>query len=430
MGRLDEYEIRHRAIQLHKKGTGFEKILRLVSRSRFWLTKWLRRFSEAGWEGLQDRSRAPKRIWRQTSKSLVQKILALRRELEAHQTRRSAFSGVGPEAIAWELQRRSVQTIPSLSTIARILFRHGRSKRAKRKSGSGHRQPYPAVKAIQMGDLHQTDLVGPRHLRGPKGVTRFYSFHTVDVVSHTVASSQFRDKQSSSLCRHLVSAWQQLGVPTASQIDNEMAATGGGRYPYSLSQVVRLHLLLGVHLVFIPPGEPGRNATVESFNELWQERVLRRHYCPTLAAIKRVDQRFLRYYHYHKPHRGLTQKEQGTRFPGVMRDRQWACVRHLPRRFGLEAYRDSKGHLRLPLAQGKVSFIRKVDPHGYIDVHGVPYFIRRKLAGQYIMATVFTLRKKLVIKQQGRNIKFFPFRHNESVVSPLLPIPRGRTQTS
>jgi len=79
------------------------------------------------------------------------------------------------------------------------------------------------------------------------------------------------------------------------------------------------------------------------------------------------------------------------------------------------------------LAQGKVSFIRKVDPHGYIDVHGVPYFIRRKLADQYIMATVFTHRKKLVIKQQGRNIKSFPFRHNESVVSPLLPIPRGRT---
>lgn len=100
MGKPDEYEVRHKAVQLYQKGMGFERILRLVSRSRFWLTKWLRRFKEAGWEGLQDRSRAPKRIWRRTAESLVQKILALRAEWEAHQTRRSAFSGIGPEAIA------------------------------------------------------------------------------------------------------------------------------------------------------------------------------------------------------------------------------------------------------------------------------------------------------------------------------------------
>lgn len=317
--------------------------------------------------------------------------------------------------------------MPALSTIARILARHGRSGRPQRRRSSHNRQPYPAPKALQMGDLQQTDLVGPRHLRGPKGVTRFYSFHTVDVVGHTAATSQFQDKQASSLCGHLAAAWRQLGVPTASQMDHEMAATGGGRYPYSLSQVVRLHLLLGVPLVFIPPGEPGRNATVERFNDLWQERVLHRHACPSLAALKRTAHRFLLYSHYHKPHRGLTQKPQGTRFPGVLRDRQWAALRPLPPGFELEAYRDSKGHLRLPLARGKVSFIRKVDPQGYLDLHGASCLIRRKLAGQYVMATVFTHRKKLVIKQEGRNVKWFPFPHKESLVSPLLPIPRGRT---
>lgn len=426
MGKPDEYEVRHKAIQFYQKGVGFEKILRLVSRSRFWLTKWLRRFKEAGWKGLQDQSRAPKRIWRRTPKSLVQKILALRTELEAHQTRRSAFSGIGPEAIAWALRQGRVQRIPALSTIARILARHGKSGKAKRSNGSQQREPYPTSQATQMGDLHQTDLVGPRHLRGPKGVTRFYSFHTVDVAGHTVATSQFQDKQASSLCRHLVVAWQRLGLPTISQMDNEMAATGGCRYPYSLSQVVRLHLLLGIHLVFIPPGEPGRNATVESFNNLWQERVLRRHPCPTLAALQRMDHRFLHYYHYHKPHRGLTQKGHGTRFPGVLRDRQWAALRQLPQGVDLEDYRDSKGHLHFPLARGKVSFIRKVDPKGYIDVHGASYFIRKKLSGQYIMATVFTHRKKLVIKQTARNIKSFPFPHKESLVAPLVPMQRGK----
>ena len=44
-----------------------------------------------------------------------------------------------------------------------------------------------------MGDLQQTDLVGPRYLRGPRGVTRFYSFHTIDVVGQTASANQFSE---------------------------------------------------------------------------------------------------------------------------------------------------------------------------------------------------------------------------------------------
>ncbi len=183
------------------------------------------------------------------------------------------------------------------------LSRHGRTNNKREQRGNGKKQPYPYFKAEKLGDLHQTDLVGPRYLRGTDKVIRFYTFHTIDIAGRTAWASQFTDKQSLSLCRHLLETWRNLGIPHASQMDNEMAATGGGRYPYSISQVIRLHLLLGIHVVFIPQGEPGRNATVESFNDLWQERVLRRHTCPTLARLKRVNKRFLRYYHY-KNHTG------------------------------------------------------------------------------------------------------------------------------
>jgi len=334
---------------------------------------------------------------------------------------RHAFAGIGAEVIHWELKQRKVNNVPSIPTIARILSRHGKTGRAKTKSNSNN-QPYPYLKTEKMGDLHQTDIVGPRHLRGPKGVTRFYSFHTIDVVGHTASTNQFSDKQTISLCRHLVETWQFMGLPTISQMDNEMAATGGGRYPYSLSQVIRLHLLMGIHLVFIPQGEPGRNASIESFNKLWQERVLRRHDCPTLATLRRTSEHFLRYYHYEKPHRGLTQKEHGTRFPGILRDRLWESLRHLPKRFDLEHYKDSKGHLNIPIAKGKVSFIRKIDPHGTIEVNGSTYFIRRKLEGQYVVATIFTHRKRLVVKQDNRIIKSFSFSIKGHIVDPLFPI--------
>jgi len=78
-------------------------------------------------------------------------------------------------------------------------------------------------------------------------------------------------------------------------MDIEMSASGGGRYRHSLSRVIRLHLLFGIHLVFIPKGEPGRNATVEGFNNTWQIRVLRRR-CANLRAVRGCSDRFLERY--------------------------------------------------------------------------------------------------------------------------------------
>lgn len=428
MDKNSEHERRCKAIQLYEEGVGFNRILHLVQRGRFWLAKWIQRYQEKGFEGLKDRSRVPKRIWRKSSDRLVRKILVIREELESHRTRRSAFSGIGAEAIHWELKQRKVHNVPAIPTIARILSRHGKTgkARAKRNSNSSN-QYYPSPKAEKMGDLHQTDLVGPRHLRGPKGVIRFYSFHTVDVAGHTVWTSQFPDKQTISLCAHLVDTWKVMGIPAASQMDNEMAATGGGRYPHSLSQVIRLHLLLGIHLAFIPQGEPGRNASIESFNGLWQERVLRRHPCPTLVVLRRTSKRFLHYYHYEKPHRSLTQKEHRTRFPSKLRDRFWKSLQHLPKGFKLEIYMDSNGRLNFPIAKGKVSFIRKVDSHGRIEVNGASYFIRRKLEGQYVVATIFPHRKKLVVKSYNRVIKSFPFPVKGHIISPLLLVSKQKT---
>lgn len=205
-----EYEKRWKAIRLYEKGYGFNQILQLLPRSRGWLSKWLRRCKESGIQGLQDQSRAPKQIWRKTSNRLVQKILALRDWLEGHKTRRSAFAGIGAEVLQWELKQRKVGNIPAISTIANILSRYGKTKK-KKTNRNRHSQPYPYVQAEKMGDLHQTDLVGPAYLRGPRGVTRFYSFHTVDAAGHTAFISQFTDKQTLSLCKHLVETWQAMG---------------------------------------------------------------------------------------------------------------------------------------------------------------------------------------------------------------------------
>jgi len=246
-----EYERRARAIKLLGEGVGFEEVLRQVQRGRFWLSKWSRRYKAFGMAGLLDRSRAPKHIRNKTRERLVGAILALRDELAAHKSRRAAFAGIGAETIHFELQQRGIRRLPAISTIEKILARAGKTKKIKNRRLSGG-PPYPYIRARRMGEFHQTDLVGPRYLRGPRGVTRVYSIHTIDVVGQTASASQFPDKQTISLCRHLVDSWRFMGLPQVSQMDNEMSASGGGRYRYSLSQTVRLHLLGDPHGLYSP----------------------------------------------------------------------------------------------------------------------------------------------------------------------------------
>ncbi len=423
--RRDETERRQRALELYEAGVAVEAILREVGRSRAWLTKWRRRFREAGASGLLSRPRAPQRQPGKTPERIVARVVAIREELERRGSRRARFAGIGAEVIRAELTRRRTRPLPSLSTIERILRRSGYPKRAPRRRRGNAREPYPAPRIARPGDLQQTDLVGPRHLRGPRGVTRFYSVHTLAVVGRAVATSQGRHKTAELLCAHFLRAWQWLGVPWVSQIDNEMAASGGARHPYGVSALMRLHLLLGARLLFIPPGEPGRNSHIESFNALWQERVLW-HPCPDLRALRRTDEAFLRYYHFGKPHRALTRTEEGTRYPGVWLARHRRALRAPPRGFTLARYRDARGRLHLPLARGRVSFIRRVDEEGRIEINAKAYVLRRSLARQYVSATIFTHRKLLVVRGEQRFEKRFPFPIHEPIVAPLLPLPRGR----
>jgi len=422
---LSEYERRCQAVDLLRRGHAFAVVAQTVGRCRAWVAKWAARYRREGRAGLRDRSRTPRRIWRRTAPQLVALVLRIRRELVAHRTRRTAFAGRGAEAIRWELEQRGVRQVPSLRTVERLLRRHGctRPARVRRRSGG---PACPAPRAQTVGAVQQTDLVGPRHVRGPRGLTRFFAFHSLEVVSRATAASYYATKGTEAFCAHFLHAWTVLGVPAVNQLDNEFGVVGGNPHGFTFSQVVRLGLLLGVHWWFIPPGEPGRNPDIESFNGLWQARVLRRHRCVDLPAVRRTSARFLRYYHTAKPHRRLTVATHGSRFPGVVLDAARRQCRALPPGFTLTRYRDTQGRLRLPLARGRISFVRRVAEDGTIGLPGGTFRLGRRLARQYVVVTLYTHRQELVVKLDGRVVKRFPCPIPEPVVPPLHPLPRGR----
>jgi transposase len=412
-----ELKLRSLAIEWYQHGTPFTTICQRLGRSRQWLSRWLRRFRTGGSAALVDRSRRPHHFKAETPRPLVQRILALRIELEQHRTRRTRFRGVGASEIQdlLQLERRRA---PSLSTIERVLRRHHVRARRARRHGGG--QPYPWPRATRAGDLQQTDLVGPRYLSGPRGTTRFYSIHTIAIVGRGTWASQVRYKTADALCAHCVEAWGWLGLPRLSQIDNEMAATGGGKHAYGVSLVARIHLLLGVHVIFLPFGEPGRNPFVESFNASWQKYVLR-HTCSDLRAIRRVSRAHWRFYHEQKIHRALRRSVEGARRPGEWLQLHRRELRALPSGFTLASYRDPRGRLQLPIGRGRVSWIQKVDADGHITINARPYLVGKRFTGHYVQATLFTHREQVVVFDvQRHRVKSFAFPLRERPVAPLV----------
>lgn len=409
---MDE-ERRRRAIAALGAGRRPGDVCAEFGRSREWLAKWQRRFAESGVGGLRERSRAPKRQARQTAPAVVRAVLRARDRLD----RRRTFKGAGADAVAWELELARVRPRPALRTIERILQRAGRTTRHAPVAHERSTAAYPAPRADRPGDLQETDLVGPRHLRTARGPVRFFAFHTVDVGGGGVATWQGPDKSGESFCRYLAEcAWARLGLPKIWQVDNETTIAGFPGRPFT--PPVRLALLLGIEVRFIPEGEPGRNADIESFNALWQDRVLRRFATPSLARLATVSDRFERWFMDERPHPKLTLAYHGTRFPGALLASQDGALPRIPAAFTLDRYRDRSGELRLPLARGRISWVRRADECGTLALLGRRLPLGRAAANEYVVATLSTGRGEIVVRVGELGPKRFNFPVPERVVQP------------
>ena len=68
--------------------------------------------------------------------------------------------------------------------------------------------------------------------------------------------------------------FERMGIPENLQVDNEMAFFGSPIHPRGMGPLIRLCLLYGVDLWFIPPAESWRNGVVEKFNDHYRQKFL------------------------------------------------------------------------------------------------------------------------------------------------------------
>lgn len=359
----DEIRYRRLAFRLFDKEKSTAEILNRIPRSRTWLFKWKKRFEQKRWQALDSLSKAPQRPAKRYDKQVVKLVLRLR-----HRLQRAEVGLSGARAIRKELQtHRLVRPVPALATINRWLKAAGLIAGGEAKPTPPF-YPAPAIgRAFAFASCDWT----ARYLDGGEKV---FVFHTVDTHTHALAQSSRRDKTTTSVCDHLLQACAGVGVPDFLQLDNDAAFTGLGKTPGVFGRFVRLALYLGIELIFIPPGEPERQALIEGIHHLWAQSFWRKNHFASVNAFQRKSAQFLAWYDDYDPPalHGLTVKEARK---GVKRRKLSPRALHrLPP--------------DLPLTAGRVHFLRRVNERGVINIRKEDWKVSRRLAGEYVWATL------------------------------------------
>jgi transposase-like protein len=388
-----ELSLRQRALRLKLAGWAVTLICHTLGRGRDWFYKWWRRYQAEGANGLRDRSHAPRVRHRVVSDELRQSILQIRDRLMRRHGPRERYRLAGAPTIRRELEGLGYAPLPGLRTIERVLQGAGRTSPAFRLQPQVASSDYPRWKISRSNQGHQLDLIGPRYLKGSRRQWYFLVYR--DVYDHA-GYIEFQPKpKMETILAFVVHAWQRLGLPDVLQVDNS-ELFGLTSHPGAISRLIRLALLVGVQLTFIPEHEPWRNGSVEHFNGWLQERLL---VIPLRSPgqVRRELEALMTTCTHEHIHPQLN-------FQTTAQVRRGLSLCKLPHNFG--AHRQP-----LPVAIGRVVFIRRVRPSGRITVLGIKYKLPKRWAGHYVVATLYTRTMTIKIRHHPHLLRQadFPF---------------------
>jgi putative transposase len=401
MNEHHEYQLRRRAIRLTLHGHARQAILARIPRSPAWLCKWQRRFAQHGWQGLRSRSRRPHHRSQHYPQRIRDLVITPRQRLHKQRVGLS-----GPQAIQDELcHTRLLRRVPSLTTIKRILHDAGVSKHPRPPKPGYFPQPTATATYV----LHAMDWTA----RELTGGAKLFVFHSVDVQTRALTQTLHTDKSGATVRSHALTNWQTLGLPDGLQLDNDAAFNGGYKVQRVFGAFVRLCLYVGIEPIFLPVGQPKRNSVVERLHGLWGQAFWYRHRFAGLREVRQAAPQFVRFYMecYRPPAlHGMTPRQA----------QQQLTRRHL-----------TAEEARLlpsvvPLTAGRVHFVRLVNAQGQIRLLNERWTVGKRLAGQYVWATVSTHRRRLAIyhrrtaQARVRLVKAFRYALHEQVV-PLAP---------
>jgi len=162
----NELSDRQAAIRRRLAGESVEAICQNLRRSEAWFHKWWDRYLAEGPDGLYDLTRANHQVVNRTPPHIERAVISIRRRLAARATVQTRYSLVGAVTIRAELKALGHAPLPALRTIEGIVARAGLTCPPLRLARRLAQSEYPGPAARDSNELHQVDLVGPRHLYG------------------------------------------------------------------------------------------------------------------------------------------------------------------------------------------------------------------------------------------------------------------------
>lgn len=404
-GAFTEQARRREAIRRRLAGQKRTEICKLLHRTTRWFDKWWRLYREHPTTQFADGSRTPHRSPYRLSSEVERMIVAVRRAREAASQPDTRYGFIGPRAVQTDLDRLGLRPLPSLASIQRVMARHGLTHRCGRGVETAY---YPEPMAGEPNAIHALDII-TRHL---KGGAEIQNLHTIDHFSQAVHLSQALDKTTETVEAHLLDTWADLGLPWIQQLDNEGTFRGGHTHPRVIGQVVRLCLFCGIEPLFIPDREPKRNHRIETFHSVWLAGFWSRRRFRNLAHVREEVPAFVHYYHHIYRPPSLEGKT-----PAQMR-RGFQPVRLTP------VLRRLIPTGRLPITEGRIHFIRRVDGQGLVSLLNDTWLVGQRWIGEYVWATIDTATQRLTLwhwsgaHAKWQHVTTFRFR----ITEPVCPL--------
>ena len=255
--------------------------------------KWLERYHEGGVAGLEDRSRAPKRVPWTLTLEMSKKLVALRQKRPTW----------GPRKMLGYLETHEPELeLPAASTVGELLKREGLVKSRRRRRWPAGATPTGLKEPKAPNDCWGVDF------KGQFVIDHEYCWPltTSDLFSRfLLGCTGLRSTATGGVKPIFVRLFQEYGLPNAIRSDNGVpfssVALGG------LSMLAVWWVRLGIRLERIPPGQPQHNGRHERMH-----RTLKAEACkppePTLAAQQRRFDDFRLDFNIDRPHEALANK--------------------------------------------------------------------------------------------------------------------------
>lgn len=384
----EDKEQRILAVQRFKSGETPESICTSLNKSKAWLYKWNKRYTDNDESWSESRSRRPIGFATYTPVEVVEIVKMIRLNLYNN----DLFCGA--QAIHWEMEDIGVKPLPSIRTINRILSRHELTHRRTGKY-EAKGTAYPKLPELRPNQTHQADLVGPCYLKGP---VRFYSLNVVDTATVRCGLYPSLSKAGQSIIDGLWAIWLRLGIPNNVQIDNAMTFFGSPTHPRGMGPLIRLCLHHGVEPWFIPMAEPWRNGMIENFNDRYQQMFLNKNVMATEEDLKAgslvFEQHHNSRYRYSKlkgktPLKALAASNVKLRFPKE---------------------KEAPNHRLKKPKTGRYHLVRLIRSYLKLNIFGEMFPVPPQLKHEYVIATINVKEQKIKLFLDKIQVEEFKYK--------------------